>query len=474
MRVDVRPPRVSARAVDEGVLRPVVPGGNRFKSSSVAQTKKKLPWPVVLFLFGLIIPWIIPVGPLNLSVYRIVLMATLLPCLVTWVSGRAGRLRVPDVCMLLYCAWAGVSLVKAHGAGPAVEPAGMLFVETMGPYLLARCYIRDAEDFENVITLAAKLVVLLLPFAVYEWLTGNKPILTGFGAVFPTVETTSMQRLGLWRVQGPFAHSIVFGLFCGSIFALRFLVASTGRNVFSRGLVAVTVAGTALLSMSSAPIGGLAVQGVLMSWNWLLKRYRSRWKILWALGFAGYLVVELGSNQTPIKFYISHFTFDGATGWFRLLIWQYGSASVANHPLFGIGLGEWVRPKWMPFSVDNFWLLTAMRHGIPALVFMLGSCLWILFAVAFKQKPDERLQSYRVAYLICLATYVFVGTTVHFWAAGYVWFLFLLGSGVWLLDVETVDASRARHMDRPRRDALPSRRQKRGSRSEIAATKPIS
>ena len=81
----------------------------------------------------------------------------------------------------------------------------------------------------------AKVIALLFPFAVYEWITGNKPILSAFSAVFPTVEITMMEpRLGFWRVQGPFPHSIVFGVFCGSIFALTLLVAGTGRGAVSR------------------------------------------------------------------------------------------------------------------------------------------------------------------------------------------------------------------------------------------------
>jgi O-antigen ligase len=349
-----------------------------------------------------------------------------------------------------------ISLVKAHGIAAAIEPSGMLVIETMGAYLLARCYIRDAEDFASTIVLAAAIIACLLPFAAYEWVTGNRLIISAFRNILPSVETAlGEQRMGFWRVQGPFVHPILFGLFCGSIFALTQAVARTKRAGLVRRLLPALVASTALLSMSSAPIAGLVMQGALMSWNGVLRRYRSRWKILWVLMLAGFLVVDFGSNQTPIKFYISHFTFDKATGWFRILIWEYGSASVLNHPLFGIGLGSWARPKWMPDSVDNFWLLTAMRYGIPALVFILGSCLWTLFAIAFKPKLDEKLQSYRVAYLICLVAYLFVGTTVHFWTAAYVWFLFLLGSGVWLLDIKTGDDGAAGRLNRSRPNAQP-------------------
>ena len=156
------------------------------------------------------------------------------------------------------------------------------------------------------------------------------------------------------------------------------------------------------------------MQAALMGWNWLLKRTGAGGKSCGLWSFAGYLVIELGSNQTPVQFYISYFTFDRQTGWFRIWIWEYGSASVLNHPLFGIGFGDWVRPKWMPNSIDNFWLVTAVRHGIPALILLFGSYLWIMFAVAFKEIRDAKLQGYRVAYLICIGYYVFVGTTAHF------------------------------------------------------------
>lgn len=397
-----------------------------------------MPWPVVLFIIGIVIPWIIPIGTLSLSVYRIVLVATLIPCLVMWMRGKAGPVRVPDLGLVFFCVWVALSLVVVEGIASSVQAIGIFFIETLGAYLLARCFIRTAEDFRNMVMLVSKLVIILLPFAAYEWVTGSKPILSTFGHVLPTVEVTLMQpRWGFWRVQGPFAHSILFGLFCSSIFALTHLVLGRGKNVASRWLLTAAIGGTAFLSMSSAPIAAMMMQSALMAWNWLLKGFRGRWKFLWALFFLAYLVVELGSNQTPVRFYISHFTFDGQTGWFRLAIWEHGSASVRNHPLFGIGFAEYARPSWMGSgSVDNFWLVNAMRHGIPAGVLIIATCFWLTSAIALRKGLDERLESYRTAYLICLATIFFVGCTAHFWGATYVWFLFLLGSGAWMLDAK--------------------------------------
>lgn len=406
----------------------------------------RLPVAIKLFLIGLVIPWILPLGSLNLSAYRIVLIVALLPCVAMWAQGKVGPIRIADIGLQLYSIWAALALAVIHGVGPGLQSGGMLFIEGTGAYLLARCYIRTAADFRNMIIFVIKLMMCLLPFALYEWMTGEKPLLVAFGTIFPTVEVTKMvPRMGLWRVQGPFSHSILFGVFCGSMLALTSLVAS--KKPSTRAFLVCLVGGTAVLSMSSAPIAGVVFQIALLTWNRLLRNFRGRWKLLWVLVLIGYLVVEFGSNQTPVQFYVSHFTFEQQTGWYRIWIWDYGSASVSNHPLFGIGLGDWERPSWMGSdSVDNFWLLTAMRYGLPAFLLMSLSWLFLWIAVARRRGLDRTLRSYRTAYLICMATFVFVGSTVHFWGATYAWFFFLGGSGVWLLDA----------VASPKEDTVPS------------------
>lgn len=406
--------------------------GNRCEPY-VGLPRRKTPLLVSLFLVSLVLPWIISVGPINLFVYRIVLLIIVIPCFVGWLRGRAGPIRAEDGCILMYCLWGIAGLVNAHGLGGSLEPAGIFFVETMGAYLLARCYIRDAGSFGAMTQLVVTLVILLLPFAIYEWKTGSKPLLSVFGEIFPTVESAPMEpRLGFWRAQGPFSHSILFGAICSSTLTLAFLVA--GKTPLSRFLLAGTVFFTAATSMSSAPMANLALQIFLLSWNGVFKAYAVRWKFLIGISLLSFLCLQFGSNQGAIRFYISHFTFDKETAWFRILIWDFGSASVLNHPLFGIGLGNWVRPAWMPDSVDNFWLLTAMRYGLPALGFLVAACTLLVARVA-RKSTDERLERYRTGYLICLITYFIVGTTVHFWAASYVWFCFLLGSGAWFPDL---------------------------------------
>ncbi|MGO4833723.1 polymerase, partial [Rhizobiaceae sp. 2RAB30] len=271
---------------------------------------KRLAWPVVLFIIALLVPWSVLIGPLRLSAYRVVLLVTVLPCLFLWLGGRAGRIRMPDILLLLYCLWCFLSLAAAHGATSGLQSGGIMFIETFGAYLLARCYIRDAVDLKNVIRLVAWVVLLLLPFSLYEAVTGKKLILDTLSAIAPTFQyTVGELRMGLRRVQGPFEHPILYGVFCGSIFAMTNMVLGEGKSAMSRWLLTASIGFTAFLSLSSAPMAGIALQLSMMLWNWALRQFKYRWKLLWGVALAGFLVVELGSNQTPVQFYISHFTF---------------------------------------------------------------------------------------------------------------------------------------------------------------------
>jgi hypothetical protein len=133
----------------------------------------------------------------------------------------------------------------------------------------------------------------------------------------------------------------------------------------------------------------------------------------------------------------SYLTFDQQSYWFRRLIWEYGSAVALNHPIFGIGLSDWERPNWMGPSIDNFWLVLAMRAGLPAPVLLHLTILSIFLSLGFKKGLDDKITAYRTAFLVTLTGIYLVGWTVHFWDTAYVALLFLMGSGAWMLDVET-------------------------------------
>ena len=396
-----------------------------------------------LFLVGLVVPWLIYLGPLRMSAYRLVLCITILPCLGMWVAGKAGRMRAADVAVVLLPAWCALGLVRIHGMHLAVETSGIIFLESVGPYLLARCYVRDADDFHKVVQVLFGMVALLTPFAIVEFATGHNVSRELFAMILPTRTEAMPPRFGLTRVQSVFDHPILFGLFAGSLLSLVYLVLGHQRDVLQRSLKSAVVAGASLMSLSSGPLIGLGIQAFFLSWNGMFSANKSRWKVLAALLLSMYVVIELAANRSVLQIVGGHLL-DAGSYWYRTWIFDYGIRSVASHPLYGVGMGEWERPAWMGDSIDNFWLYEAVRHGVPAVLLLLLACVSIVSSLGFKKGLDAKVTEYRTAFLMTLMAFCLVGGTVHFWGAAYVLFLFLMGSGVWMLDVTEAGEQRSK------------------------------
>jgi hypothetical protein len=397
---------------------------------------KKISWPVFLFLLSLAVPWVIYVGPLRMSLYRFVLIVMILPCLSMWVVGKAGRKRIADIALMLFWIWCALSFIMNNGLAATVAPSGMAFIETLGAYLLARCYIRDAEDFYNTIQLLFWIVLFLLPFAIIECLTGHNILRALFDVVFPSRPDAPLVRGALTRVQSVFDQPILFGVFTGSIVALVYLVLGYQKSFFQRVVRTGIVAGTSLLSLSSGPLASIVCQLFLLLWNGLLATIKFRWIILIGLSVLLYSAIELAANRSALEIIVSFILFDPASYWFRRLIFQYAWASALNHPLYGVGLNEWERPETMLLSIDNFWLIQAVTHGLPAAFLLLLNFFSIALATAFKKGLSAKLIEYRTGFLITMSAFFLVGWTVSFWDHAYVLYLFLIGSGVWIMDVK--------------------------------------
>ncbi|WP_315925077.1 O-antigen ligase family protein [Mesorhizobium sp. SP-1A] len=393
-----------------------------------------LAWPVVLFLVALFNPWTFKIGSLAMSMYRLVLVATIVPCLIYWLRGKVG-FRLADILLLAYCGWGTLALDVNHGIGTATQSGGILFVETMGAYLLARCYVRKLDDFRNMARLLFWLIAALLPFALYEAVFNDNILLRLFSSVLPSHPVSYTEpRWGLRRVQTVFEHPILFGVICGSALAAANMVVGYGETGAKRLFKTGIVGATTFLSFSAGPISAIAAQGLLLGWDWVLRNNPNRWKLLWTVVFAMYVLVSLASNQSVPEFYMTHFSFDPESAGYRALIWQYGSGSVMNHPLFGVGYGKWDRPDWMTSSIDMFWLANAIFYGLPGGLAMFLAYLSTVFGVGAAKGLGRKAVVYRTAFLIMMTGFFMVGWTVHFWNATYVLFLFLLGSGAFLAE----------------------------------------
>jgi O-antigen ligase len=158
---------------------------------------------------------------------------------------------------------------------------------------------------------------------------------------------------------------------------------------------------------------------------------RARWKLLIVLLVVSYAIVDVLSNRTPFEVFISYMTFNAHTAYWRVHIWNFGVDNVLAHPIFGLGLHDWARPSWMHSpSVDNFWLLNAMRYGIPGLVLIAALYLYSVRTVG-KGIPGAQGEDQQLRALAFSLISIGVGIcTVHLWGGTYTFFMFLLGAGL--------------------------------------------
>ncbi len=399
---------------------------------------------ILFFVLSLILPIYFFLGSMRLSVYRVILLAMAIPLAVQWLSGRAGRLQSVDFWLIGHGLWILVALFVVHGTG-RLQIGTILAIETIIPFLFARVYIRTPEDFAFFIKCVCWAILLMIPLAFAEAMTGRiilSEIMSKIAPVYPDLQNE--MRLGMHRAQGPFEHPILFGVFCASCFSASILVwgqhlSGAGRTI--RGLVVGTAT---FLSLSMGAYVSLMIQIALLLWDKILYSVQARWKIL-LLGFlAFYIFIDLASDRSPINVITSILTFRGGAAYNRILIWEYGTAEVMRHPIFGLGFNDWIRLPWMVASVDNFWLVIAMKFGLPALICVLVPYIVTIRRVAARDfSSDPVVASYRHAYIFGLVGFGLAICTVYIWNATYVFFIFFMGAGVWMWDYEPPKASDA-------------------------------
>ncbi|MEM9969925.1 MAG: polymerase [Pseudomonadota bacterium] len=410
-------------------------GGVAADGAIVEPARTRVPLPVLLLLCGLIVPMFFSLGGLKLSAYRVVLLLLFLPAFGQWAIGRAGPIRMADLAIIAFCGWCTLSYVVIHGTSAGIEGGGILFVETVGAYMLARVYIRTPEAFYATVRLLFVIVMMILPFTVFETLTGRNLILEIARAIASSHNIVDMdKRLGLNRTQGPFPHPIGYGVFCGSILGLAFFVLGYGQTLFRRVVQTALVTMAAFFSLSSGPLISLAGQIGLTSYDRIMQGVKARWFLLIGSMALFIMAIEVVAKRNSAEILISIAAFSAKTGLNRLRIFDYGMLSVSNHPMFGVGFGEWERAEHMPKSIDMFWIVAAVRHGAPAGLLLHAFFVLVFIGIAMVPIRNRRIADYRTGYLISMAGLYAAGWTVHYWTEVYVLFMFLLGSAIWMMD----------------------------------------
>lgn len=405
-------------------------------------TRARAPLPVLLLIASFLCPTELSlyIADLRLPPHRIVLLALMPLALWQLVRGRTLRLRGFDVALIGFNLWT-LGVFAYHAGGSGIVYGGSLVVESLGSYLVARVFIRDAETMRAALRVMMFAITLAAALALPETLLGqlftHDLLRTITGYVHPIgIE----QRVGLTRAYGPFDHPIHYGTFCAGLLAIYWFEARRTATALSRsGLLGFAT----FLGLSSAPLLCLGAQIGLIGWERVTRGIARRVMLTILCVFGVFIGVAMVASRSPFQIIATGFTFDPWTGFYRTQIWANGLANVAAHWLTGIGLAEWERPSWMVSStIDAFWLVIMVRMGAPALLLLAGGLLLLARAVMRKggRSRDRLVRDMATGWLISLTALILVGCTVHYWNVLHAYFFFFIGLAGWIADPQTAKA----------------------------------
>ena len=142
---------------------------------------------------------------------------------------------------------------------------------------------------------------------------------------------------------------------------------------------------------------------------------------------------------------MSYATFSAWNAYWRSIIFDWGMFNVWANPIFGLGLRNWIRPSYMASgSMDNFWLVMAVRYGIPGFVLIaLGYIDAIQRIMRRKFEGDATLTQFRLAWVFTFLGLSFTLCTVHIWTAIYSFVFMMLGAGMWMATWQPANAETA-------------------------------
>lgn len=379
------------------------------------------------------------VGSMRLEMYRIVLALVLLTAVINY-RHVLHRADLTDLLLLLLIGLTFASFWHNHGMQKAIESTGILAIETLGAFYLARLYVSSPQRFFKVNQFFISVLALLTVFAVYEAFTHHRILhdiaraITGHDSLDPRLYTYDYVRAGLLRATSLFAHPILYGTLMALFFPFAVLWLWRQRNLHSF----LNVGGlglSMLLTLSSAPVLTVIFQSItaVVVRFWHSAKYF--WIALISGAAAAALFIEAVSNRGFFALLISYLTFNPHTGYSRLLQWEHAADDIARNPVFGIGHNTWERPEslaWLGSSIDSFWLLLSLQHGLFALLLLLLACLYTVFNtlnLVHRHHPDYRWMV--SAWVLSFISLILIGFTVDYFGKLQPLFFFMLGSIGW-------------------------------------------
>jgi hypothetical protein len=407
--------------------------------------------PVLILAIGVLLPVEVRLNLAGQTVYgyRMAWMACA-PWIISQILRGKFSFRFIDVMIIVAASWIALSFTVVEGVEKGL-PAGAAFgLDVLLPYLISRQSIRNLNDFRFLLIVLAPILFGIAALMALESVSHVRFIRSGAQSVFGSLGAAEYgdvafrsggidTRYGLMRAMGPFSHPILAGTFFAGILPLYYFSRLRGWPYF----VGMAAGVGAAFSISSAAFLGVIVFVILA----VVDRLRNLVTFFTWPMFLSIVAVLAAAAQalspSGLIAVLIRLTVNPATGYYRMLIWEYGAKMVERRPIFGSGYASFEGLHWMGDSVDTIWLLLAIRNGLPAALLLgLAVVLAIIGLSLAASRTRLQDQTSLIGIAVSLSIFFLIGFTVSFFGGILIWFVMVLGVGVSLGQFRPVAARR--------------------------------
>ena len=340
----------------------------------------------------------------------------------------ARRIMPSDFFVWLTALWIIASEIEVSGSLNLSNASDVLALA--GSYTVARAFFFGELALREFVRAFSVATVVLIALSLLDTFSGRfvvRDFFSGISGGNDALESVSKGQEDIHRMiagfyvlraASTFPHPILYGTFCTLAAAIFFYAEQ--RLVQRAFYVSCCLIGC-IISISSAPLMGFAIIISLYCYDRALKQYSWRWKAFWIILLLLISAIFLVVNN-PLGHIFSYLTFTPETGYYRMLIWQSAFYYISNFPLTGDpSSSAWISDDILSVSVDSFWLVLALFHGLPTVLFFflanLAACVRIGSPSAFRSDKlsVERIIQMRTSFSMVLGMFAFLGLTVHIW-----------------------------------------------------------
>jgi hypothetical protein len=251
------------------------------------------------------------------------------------------------------------------------------------PYALTKGLIQS----QHLQALFAKRISVLLTavsiVAVYEFKMGYNPYAAALGPIFPGMNVwVTTFRYGLPRIAGPYGHAIIAGMILVVGYRLTRWLDWSGEWPGNLPMLPISkvrfceiwIVAAIAMTLCRGPWLGAAVAAVAVALGRALNRKRA----------IAYTAIALALASPPayyaVKSYVSVSREDAAsvsqeTAAYRREMLETYVAVVEQRPTWGYGRNFPLEGGMT--SIDNYYLLLALTHGVYALLALATLLIWM-------------------------------------------------------------------------------------------------